>query len=109
MGDERVTCAIPVIDLKRADLEAVRAGTEELGAIQVVSHGVPEGLSGDLERRMARLLSLPRAGRPGWPARTRTGAAAVGPSSTGGKRLAITACAINITRLCTGGANYGDP
>jgi flavonol synthase len=56
-----MTCAIPMIDLERPDLGAVRAGTEELGAIQVVNHGIPEELSGDLGRRMARLLSLPRA------------------------------------------------
>jgi flavonol synthase len=56
-----MTYAIPVIDLENVQLEAVRAGTEELGAIQVVNHGVPEELSADLERRMARLLSRPRA------------------------------------------------
>jgi isopenicillin N synthase-like dioxygenase len=56
-----MTYAIPVVDLERADLQAVRAGTQDLGAIQVVNHGVPEELSGDLRRRMARLLSLPRA------------------------------------------------
>jgi flavonol synthase len=56
-----MTYAIPVVDLERADLQAVRAGTQDLGAIQVVNHGVPEELSGDLGRRMARLLSLPRA------------------------------------------------
>ena len=53
--------AIPVVDLEDVDLEAVRAGTQELGAIQVVNHGVPEELIGDLGRRMARLLGLPRA------------------------------------------------
>jgi flavonol synthase len=53
--------AIPVVDLDDVDLEAVRAGTEELGAIQVVNHGVPTELIGDLERRMARLLGRPRA------------------------------------------------
>ena len=56
-----MTYAIPVVDLERADLQAVRAGTQDLGAIQVVNHGVSEDLSGDLGRRMARLLSLPRA------------------------------------------------
>jgi len=53
--------AIPVVDLEDVDLEAVRAGTEELGAIQVVNHGVPEELIGDLERRMGRLLGRSRA------------------------------------------------
>jgi flavonol synthase len=62
-----MTPAIPVIDLDAvsagdgAQLELVRAGTEELGAIQVVNHGVPQELISDLDRRMARLLSLPRA------------------------------------------------
>jgi non-haem dioxygenase in morphine synthesis N-terminal len=50
-----------VIDLENVQLEAVRAGSQELGAVQVVNHGVPGELSADLERRMARLLSLPRA------------------------------------------------
>jgi len=53
--------AVPVIDLENVQLEAVRAGTQELGAVQVVNHGVPGELSEDLRRRMARLLSLPRA------------------------------------------------
>jgi len=56
-----MTYAIPVIDLENVQLEEVRAGTGELGAVQVVNHGVPQGLSQDLGRRMARLLSLPRA------------------------------------------------
>ena len=56
-----MTYGIPVVDLEDVQLDAVRAGTEELGAIQVINHGVPEGLSGDLGRRMARLLGRPRA------------------------------------------------
>ncbi len=62
-----MTSAIPVIDLEaasagdRAQLDAIRAGTEDLGAIQVVNHGVPRDLIDDLNRRMARLLALPRA------------------------------------------------
>ena len=56
-----MTYAIPVIDLENVQLEAVRAGAEELGAVQVVNHGVPGELSEDLGRRMARLLGLPRA------------------------------------------------
>jgi flavonol synthase len=56
-----MTYAIPVVDLKNVQLEEVRAGTGELGAVQVVNHGVPQGLSQDLGRRMARLLGLPRA------------------------------------------------
>jgi len=56
-----MTYAIPVVDLQHPELAAVRAGTEELGAVQVVNHGVPEELSGDLGRRMARLLGRPRA------------------------------------------------
>jgi flavonol synthase len=60
-GGEPMTFAVPVLDLEDVRLETVRAGAQELGAIQVVNHGVPAGLSEDLERRMARLLSLPRA------------------------------------------------
>ena len=56
-----MTYAIPVIDLENVQLDAVRAGAEELGAVQVVNHGVPDELSADLGRRMARLLALPRA------------------------------------------------
>jgi flavonol synthase len=56
-----MTYAVPVIDLENVQLEAVRAGTRELGAVQVVNHGVPGELSDDLGRRMGRLLSLPRA------------------------------------------------
>jgi len=56
-----MTYAVPVVDLEDVQLEAVRAGRQELGAVQVVNHGVPAELSGDLERRMARLLSMPRA------------------------------------------------
>jgi isopenicillin N synthase-like dioxygenase len=58
-----MSSVIPVIDLEAAEdtqLDAIRAGTEELGAIQVVGHGVPQDLIDDLNRRMARLLSLPR-------------------------------------------------
>jgi flavonol synthase len=56
-----------VIDLEaasagdRAQLDAIRAGTEDLGAIQVVNHGVPRDLIDDLNRRMARLLEMPSA------------------------------------------------
>ena len=59
--------AIPVIDLEAAEagdssqLRAVRAATEDLGAVQVINHGVPQDLSTDLSARMARLLGLPRA------------------------------------------------
>jgi flavonol synthase len=62
-----MTSAIPVIDLEAASagdlaqLDAIRAGTEDLGAIQVVNHGVPGDLIDDLNRRMARLLALPRS------------------------------------------------
>jgi flavonol synthase len=58
-----MTYAVPVVDLEDVQLEAVRAGTQELGALQVVNHGVDAELSEDLGRRMARLLSLPRAGK----------------------------------------------
>ena len=57
--------AVPVIDLEAAEagsqLDVVRAATEELGALQVVNHGVPQDLTSGLSARMARLLSLPRA------------------------------------------------
>jgi flavonol synthase len=53
-----MTYAIPVVDLENVQLDAVRAGAGELGAVQVVNHGVP---GADLERRMARLLGRPRA------------------------------------------------
>jgi flavonol synthase len=62
-----MTSAIPVIDLRAATagdtshLGAVRAATEELGAIQVINHGVPFDLISDLSARTARLLSLPQA------------------------------------------------
>jgi isopenicillin N synthase-like dioxygenase len=62
-----MTPAIPLIDLTAADagdsaqLDAIRAATEDLGAVQVVSHGVPEELTADLNARMDRLLRLPRA------------------------------------------------
>ncbi len=62
-----MTLAIPLIDLEaaeggdRAQLDAIRAATEDFGAVQVVNHGVPEELAADLSARMARLLSLPRA------------------------------------------------
>src|SRR6266571_6455944 len=52
-----MTMAIPVIDLEAAEagdvaqLDAVRAATEELGAVQVVSHGVPPDLAADLDAR----------------------------------------------------------
>ena len=59
--------AMPVIDLDAAEagdsseLGAVRAATEDLGAVQVVNHGVPQDLIADLSARTARLLGLPRA------------------------------------------------
>jgi isopenicillin N synthase-like dioxygenase len=62
-----MTPAIPVVDVAAAEagdgaqLDAVRTATEEFGAVQVVSHGVPQDLLADLNARMARLLSLPRA------------------------------------------------
>jgi isopenicillin N synthase-like dioxygenase len=58
---------IPVIDLDAAEagdssqLGAVRTATEDLGAVQVVNHGVPQDLIADLSARTARLLGLPRA------------------------------------------------
>src|SRR5579863_7783554 len=66
-GTGLMTSAIPVIDLEAASagdlaqLDAIRAGTEDLGALQVVNHGVPQDLTDDLNRRMARLLARPRS------------------------------------------------
>ena len=45
----------------RAQLDAVRTATRDLGAVQVVNHGVPQDLAADLSARMARLLARPRA------------------------------------------------
>jgi hypothetical protein len=44
-GGEPMTYAVPVVDLENVQLEAVRAGARELGAVQVVNHGVPAELS----------------------------------------------------------------
>ena len=43
-----MTSAVPVVDLENVQLEAVRAGARELGAVQVVNHRVPAELSEDL-------------------------------------------------------------
>ena len=64
-----MTYSIPIIDLEAATrddapqqlLDQVRAATEEAGIIQVVSHGVPQRLIDDFDRRVGRLLGLPRA------------------------------------------------
>ena len=55
---------IPVVDLAgdvEAQLAAARAGAQDLGAVQVVNHGVDGGLIADFDDRMARLLARPRA------------------------------------------------
>lgn len=62
-----MTSAMPVIDLRAASagntsqLGPVRAATEELGALQVINHGVAPDLIADLRARTARLLDLPQA------------------------------------------------
>jgi flavonol synthase len=64
-----MTYSIPIIDLAAATrddapqklLDQVRAATEEAGIIQVVNHGVPRHLIDDFDRRVGRLLGLPRA------------------------------------------------
>ena len=40
-----MTYAVPVVDLEDVQLETVRAGAQELGAIQVVNHGLTAELS----------------------------------------------------------------
>ncbi len=60
---------IPVIDLQAALAEDAPAGllrrirdaAESIGLIQVVNHGVPPELIEDFERRIGRILRLPRA------------------------------------------------
>jgi hypothetical protein len=76
-----MTSAIPVIDLpaaeagERAQLAAVRAATEGLGALQVVNHGVPQDLIAALSTRMATPA-------PSWSGITsRTGWRATSPST----------------------------
>jgi isopenicillin N synthase-like dioxygenase len=64
-----MTYSIPIIDLEAATrddapqklLDQVRAATEEAGILQVVNHGVPQHLIDDFDRRVGRLLGLPRA------------------------------------------------
>jgi isopenicillin N synthase-like dioxygenase len=54
---------LPVVNLADPEPGTTRAAGEELGVIQVVSHGVPGDLIADFNQRMERLLSLPRAGK----------------------------------------------
>ncbi|EIV96225.1 2-oxoglutarate and iron-dependent oxygenase domain-containing protein [Frankia sp. QA3] len=64
-----MTDEIPVIDLEAALAEddpqdllsRVREAAERIGLIQVVNHGVPLELIDDFERRIERILRLPRA------------------------------------------------
>jgi len=59
---------IPVIDLSAATghtsprdlLDAVKEATETVGVIQVINHGVPDGLISEFDQRVGRLLALPR-------------------------------------------------
>jgi isopenicillin N synthase-like dioxygenase len=53
---------IPVIDLDGDEaLDAVRAGTEQIGLVQVVNHGIDAGLVDEFSRRAGEMLSRPRA------------------------------------------------
>jgi len=60
---------IPVVDLQAALgrhpsdglLDAVRAAAERVGVIQLVNHGADGDLLADYDRRIGRLLGLPRA------------------------------------------------
>src|ERR1700740_2823180 len=62
-----MTSPIPVIDLAAATapgasrevLDAVKEATETIGIIQVINHGVPEGLIAEFDQRIGRLLDLP--------------------------------------------------
>ncbi|WP_462187485.1 2-oxoglutarate and iron-dependent oxygenase domain-containing protein, partial [Frankia sp. CcWB2] len=64
-----MTDEIPVIDLEVALAEdapadllrRVRAAAERIGLIQIVNHGVPLELIEDFQRRVERILRLPRA------------------------------------------------
>jgi isopenicillin N synthase-like dioxygenase len=64
-----MTSPIPVVDLAAATaadapeelLATVKEATETVGIIQVVNHGISEHLIGEFDRRIGRLLSLPRS------------------------------------------------
>jgi flavonol synthase len=64
-----MTSPIPVIDLAAATgpdahapvLDLIRDATETVGVIQVVNHGIPLDLIGEFDRRIERLLTLPRS------------------------------------------------
>jgi flavonol synthase len=66
-----MTHPVPVIDLVAATapsasgelLDTVKEATEAVGVIQVVNHGVPERLINEFDRRIGRLLALPRGGK----------------------------------------------
>jgi isopenicillin N synthase-like dioxygenase len=63
-----MTAPIPVIDLAVATaadapapiIESIRDATETVGVIQVVNHGIPLNLIAEFDRRIDRLLGLPR-------------------------------------------------
>lgn len=63
-----MSSAIPVIDLPAATapdapqelLDEIREAAEDIGVIQVLNHGVPEHLISEYDRRIGRLLELPR-------------------------------------------------
>jgi len=62
-----VTYQVPVIDLQAAlagrapELDAVRDAIEQVGLVQVTSHGIDPGLIEEFTRRAGGLLSRPRA------------------------------------------------
>lgn len=43
-----------------AELAAVRVAAEQIGIIQLVNHGLPDGVIAEFWSRMGRVLSLPR-------------------------------------------------
>lgn len=59
-----MTSPVPVIDLAAATdpprdlLDEVKTATETVGVVQVLNHGVPDGLVGEFDQRIRRRLSL---------------------------------------------------
>lgn len=55
---------IPVVNLAESgEVDAVRAGIEDFGAVQVLNHGVPDRLISEFDARVGRLLGKPRSAK----------------------------------------------